>query len=84
MFTDGTKLEANANRYTFVWGKAIKTSRARIAKQLEELWNYAESIAREELQDQRPTSFEPIDPEKLEATIEKINQAIGKKKSHRK
>ena len=23
-FVDGTKLEANANRYTFVWGKAIK------------------------------------------------------------
>ncbi|MBB3111050.1 transposase [Paenibacillus phyllosphaerae] len=21
-FVDGTKIEANANRYTFVWGKA--------------------------------------------------------------
>ncbi len=25
---DGTKIEANAHRYTFVWGKAIKVSRA--------------------------------------------------------
>jgi transposase len=23
-YLDGTKIEANANRYTFVWGKAIK------------------------------------------------------------
>ncbi len=25
LYTDGTKIEANANRYTFVWGNAIKT-----------------------------------------------------------
>ena len=41
LYTDGTKIEANANRYTFVWGKAIKTSRERISRQLDELWNYA-------------------------------------------
>ena len=40
VYTDGTKIEANANRYTFVWGKAIKSSKERIAKQLEELWGY--------------------------------------------
>src|SRR5690606_39751829 len=37
IYLDGTKIEANANRYTFVWGKSIKTSRARIEKQLKEL-----------------------------------------------
>jgi transposase len=30
LYTDGTKIEANANRYTFIWGKAIKTSKERI------------------------------------------------------
>ncbi|MBQ0739905.1 transposase, partial [Aquimarina celericrescens] len=29
IYVDGTKIEANANRYTFVWGKNIKTSRER-------------------------------------------------------
>ena len=24
LYVDGTKIEANANKYTFVWGKAIK------------------------------------------------------------
>ena len=37
-YLDGTKIEANAGRYTFVWGKSLKTSKARIARQLEELW----------------------------------------------
>jgi transposase len=31
VYLDGTKIEANANKYTFVWGKSIKTNRARIA-----------------------------------------------------
>ncbi|MCK0145233.1 transposase, partial [Arenibacter sp. F26102] len=30
IYVDGTKIEANANRYTFVWAKSIKTSRNRI------------------------------------------------------
>lgn len=46
---DGTKIEANANRYTFVWGNAIKTNKEKMAVQLEGLWNYAERIASEEL-----------------------------------
>lgn len=47
IFTDGTKIEANANRYTFVWGKAIKKNEERIESQLEELWNYTQEIAKE-------------------------------------
>lgn len=29
LYTDGTKIEANANRYTFVWGNAIRPTRKR-------------------------------------------------------
>ena len=83
-FTDGTKIESAANRYTFVWGKAIKTNREKMAAQLEELWNYAESVAAEELKDQRPTTFEAVDPQRVSQTVERINAAIGKKKSARK
>ena len=36
IFTDGTKIEANANRYTFVWGKAIKKNIERVHSQLED------------------------------------------------
>lgn len=37
LYTDGTKIEANANRYTFVWGNAIKHNREKIKQQLNEL-----------------------------------------------
>ena len=79
-FTDGTKIEANANRYTFVWGKAIKKSKERIEKQLEDLWNYTQTIAKEELKDCSTVSFKEIDSKKVKDTIEKIDAALKEKK----
>lgn len=76
VYTDGTKIEANANRYTFVWGKAIKTSKERIAKQLEELWQYTQQIAKEELKDTEPTCYKSLDPEDVRKTVEQIDQAL--------
>lgn len=49
VFIDGTKIEANANRYTFVWGKAISTQKQKIKNQHEWLWNYAQNIYNTEL-----------------------------------
>src|ERR1041384_3527223 len=78
-YVDGTKIEANANRYTFVWGNAIKTSKERIAKQLEALWGYTEKIAAEELKDTAPVTFEKIDAQKVQQTIEQIDQVLKDK-----
>ncbi len=79
VYTDGTKIEPGGNRYTFVWGKAIKTSRERISRQLEELWQYAEQVAKQELADQPPTQFAAIDPEEVRKTIELIDRALEDK-----
>ncbi len=76
VFVDGTKIEANANRYTFVWGNAIKTNRAKMQSQLKDLWDYAQQVACIENDDTTPTDFEPTDPEKVRATIAKINSAL--------
>jgi len=75
-YLDGTKIEANANRYTFVWGRSISKSKERIKKQLEELWGYAESVARAELENNEPDSFEKIDQESVQRTIESIDKAL--------
>jgi hypothetical protein len=77
--TDGTKIEASANRYTFVWGKSIKTNKEKIESQLQELWAYAESIAKEELKDKAPTTFAPISPEHIKDTVDKIDEALRDK-----
>ena len=46
--TDGTKIEAQANKYSFVWGKSIKTNKAKMLTQLEELWKYAQSVSNDD------------------------------------
>src|SRR5438105_8958864 len=79
LYTDGTKIEANANRYTFVWGKAIKTSRERIKQQLHDLWQYAQSVAASEMDDTDPSGFDKIDAAKLNQTVEAINNVLKDK-----
>lgn len=76
VFLDGTKIEANANRYTFVWAKSIKTNKEKIKKQIKELWAYAESVAKEELENNEPEHFEKIDEEQVRKTIETIDKAL--------
>lgn len=79
-FVDGTKIEANANRYTFVWGRAIKRHKARISEQLEELWNYAEEVAKDELLNTENIDFKEVNSEKVNHTITKINEVLKDKK----
>lgn len=79
LYTDGTKIEANANRYTFVWGKSIKNNKEKIKQQLNDLWQYAQSVAAGELEDTDPSGFDKIDSEKVSQTIEKINEALKDK-----
>jgi transposase len=79
IYTDGTKIEANANRYTFVWGKSIKNNKEKIAAQLKELWDYTQEIASEELKDTSPIEFKEIDAEKVKQTIVQIDKVLKEK-----
>ena len=81
LYTDGTKIEASANRYTFVWGKAIKTSRERIVKQLDELWAYALGVAASELDDTDPpgSGLKKISREAVNEYVDRINAALKDK-----
>jgi transposase len=79
LYTDGTKIEANANRYTFVWGNAIKTNKEKMKLQLDELWKYAQGIAASELDDTDPDGFAKIDKQKVEQTIARIDAALKDK-----
>lgn len=76
LYTDGTKLEGNANRYTFVWAKNVKRHKERIFQQLEELWAYADSVSQQELMDSRPGDFSALSPEEVSQTIETIDKAL--------
>ncbi len=84
VYTDGTKIEANANKYTFVWAKSIATNRKKMKTQLEELWDYAQGVAAEELQGEDPGEMQQLDPQKVEQTIDAINAALKGKEVDKK
>jgi len=77
IYTDGSKIESVANRYSFVWGRAIKTSKERIRQQLKELWAYTQKVAASEKDDDTPPpDFNKIDSGHVKDTIEKIDAAL--------
>ena len=81
VYVDGTKIEANANRYTFVWGKAAETQKEKIRKQLEEIWGHVQSVYEQE-KDLPPTpDFEEISSVKVEEAIAQINEVLKDKKA---
>jgi transposase len=77
IYTDGTKIEAQAGRYTFVWGNSIKTNKAKMLTQLEELWNYAQSLDNEDDPNPEPTEFKEISKEVIERTVAKIDAKLS-------
>ena len=84
LYVDGTKIGANANRYTFVWGKDIKNSRERINKQPKAIWRYLETVYAEEGQTPNTPNFDSIGPDKVAATIGQVNQALVGKQVDKK
>lgn len=76
VYTDGTKIESAANRYTFVWGKGMQTSIGRIAHQINDLWAYAESVTKQELLDTAPVTYQDVTPEKVVELVERIEQSL--------
>lgn len=81
VFTDGTKIEANANKYTFVWKKAIQTNKEKMKKQLESIWEYAQSVSDKEDSLPDPPDFTNIDSEKVKSAVEKLNTVLSKAKN---
>ena len=78
-FTDGTKIEANANKYTFVWGKNLTRGKEKIVEELKALWAYTQSVAKEELEHVSVPTFVEEDAQAVAQTIESINAALKEK-----
>lgn len=85
IYTDGTKIEAQAGRYTFVWGKSIKTNKAKMLTQLEDLWNYTQSISNDDDPDTEPPQFKEISQEVIQKTVKQIDTKLsGNEKASKK
>ncbi len=92
-FVDGTKIEANANRYTFVWGKAVVKQKAKLQEKVQILFATIEESEKQEEREQAgqdlPELSEPsaLTSEKLEAVAQQLEaklQAQSKNKPLKK
>ncbi len=78
VYTDGTKIEANANRYTFVWKKAIATNKEKMKKQLADIWDYAQSVATVEDLLPEPPTAKTVSTQSINAAVKKLNEVLAK------
>lgn len=83
IYVDGTKIEANASKYKFVWGKSTRAQKEKTKQKLEELLAYAEQVYKKELKEKNEIRIEKMDSKKFEEIVEKINTKIEKECSEK-
>lgn len=83
-FVDGTKIEANANRYSFVWRKSTERYKTQLQEKIRALLDEIDELEAEEEAQYGEKDLEEvgegkeIDSEELKDVAEKINQRLKK------
>lgn len=80
-FMDGTKIEANANRYTFVWGKSVEKNRQKLREKVQTLLQEIDALNQAEDKSYGDAPLDgtgaPIDSEKLEAVVHALDERLS-------
>jgi transposase len=88
-FLDGTKIEGNANRYSFVWKKASEKYSARLQKQVRELLKRINDVNDDENTKYGDRDLEEVGedsevtPEMLERAVEELNRRLKEEPANR-
>ena len=81
-FLDGTKLEANANKYSFVWAKSTQHYKDKLRVKMKGLMDQIEQVNAAEDAEYGEDDLEemgldePLDSQKLEQKIQELNQRL--------
>jgi transposase len=81
-FVDGTKIEANVNRYTFVWKKAVVKQKAKLEEKVKQLFIEMDELNRQEDQEHSGKDLEELGGDaaltsaKLEAAVEQLENKL--------
>ena len=88
VFLDGTKLEANANRYTFVWKKAVEKNEGKmllkvkgLAEEIQKLYSKEFTVMKETVNEAMAKMAAFLEWKKAEEKIEFVSGS-GKRKSN--
>ena len=82
-FVDGTKIESAANKYTFVWKKAVEKNEKKLDEKLRVFLNDVDDTTRKENQVYGDKDFaetgddNPVTSEDIKEAAEKINQKLA-------
>lgn len=87
VFTDGTKIESAANRYTFVWKKTTERNKSNLEKKIQTVLNEIDKAISQDndilTDDIEKKDVKPISSEELHEKIEQINKKLrSRKDSH--
>ncbi len=74
IFIDGTKIEANANKFTFVWRKAIEKYSANLVEKSNQL--YEELLENKIIPEIERESPDEMSVEELSKVVEKLDETI--------
>jgi hypothetical protein len=89
-FMDGTKIEANANKYSWVWGKSTKRYKEALKEKCRILFEEIDKINDNEDAEYGDCDLEelgndkPIDSAAIEETVKKINERLSQKPGDKK
>src|SRR5699024_5643363 len=77
-FLDGTKIEADANRYTFVWKKSTLNYEEKLKKKIEETLEHIHHLTQLEIELEKKSENEnsEIGEEKLKEIAEKLEEKV--------
>lgn len=84
-FVDGTKIEANANRYSWVWAKSTRSHQGKLQEKVKQLLEEIERVNEDEDEEYGDRDLEergeegPIDAERLEKKIQELNERLREK-----
>jgi transposase len=81
-FLDGTKVEANANKYSWVWGKSTKRYKQKLQEKVKQLIDQIEQVNEAENAEYGERDLEemgldePLDSHKLEQKVQELNRRL--------
>ncbi|WP_046133146.1 transposase, partial [Bacillus thermotolerans] len=75
IFIDGTKIEANANKFTFVWRKSVERFSDKLIQKSNQL--YDELLEKEIIPAIERENDEDLSVKEMEEVVEKLDEKIG-------
>jgi hypothetical protein len=89
-FVDGTKIEANANKYSFVWRKSTEKNKGKLQEKVRTLLKEIDEIEAAEEERYGEKDLEEmgegkeIDSEELKKAVQRINEKLKKEPKNKK